>query len=250
MTDKNIGFSRTVHLDWLEATAAFRLQSDDPRHIRQELEPILETHLRGKDARRKTIDVLLGFWDKSALVAPKLHADALALYKNAYTSEDHLWLHYGMGLIYYPIFRYVTATIGQHSRLNDTLTRKEMKAQVAAKWGHLGALDRSVERICASLTEWKLMPEAEKKNTYRPRQRELRASDLKLESWLLACTLHAHPGDSLPFTDLLRLPELFPFALRITSNDLANSPYFTVHREGGWEMVGLSMKAAPKLEEI
>jgi len=86
MANKNIGFSRTVHKDWLDAVAAFRLESNDPRQIRQELEPILETHLSGKDARRKTIDVLLGFWDKSALVSPKLHTDALTLYKDAYTS--------------------------------------------------------------------------------------------------------------------------------------------------------------------
>jgi len=243
MPDKNIGFSRTVYLDWLDAAAALRLKSDDPRVIRQQLDPVLAAHLHGKDARRKTIDVLLGFWDKSAAVSPPLHAAALRLYRGAYTSADHLWLHYGLGLLYYPIFRYVTATIGHLGRLNDALTRKQIKAQVAAEWGHLGALDRSVERICASLTEWGLFPpfNDSSRKEYRPVQRTLRAGTPELETWLLACALHAHPAESLPFSDLLRLPETFPFAFSVTGTHLARSDWFTRHREGGWEMISLAI---------
>jgi len=239
MPDKNIGFSRTVHLDWLDATASLRLQTDDPQLIRRELELFLESYLSGKDARRKTIDVLLGIWVKSAASAPDLRKAALKLFQNAYTSDDHLWVHYGLALIYYPIFRYVIATIGQLSRLSDSLTRNQIKAQVAAEWGHLGALDRSVERICASLTEWGLFPQSEKKNEYRAARRELQTSNPQLEIWLLACALHAHPAEAILATDLLRLPELFPFDLQVTVRDLKQSHWFTVQREGGWEMVRL-----------
>lgn len=239
MPNKNIGFSRTVHRAWLDAAASLRLQSDDPQYIRRELEPVLETHLVGKDARRKTTDVLLGIWHKSAQVAPKLHAAALALYQNAYTSDEHLWLHYGLALVYYPVFRYTTATIGQLGRLNDTLTRRQIKAQVAAEWGHLGALDRSVERICASLTEWGVFPGAEERFAYRPAHRVLHTGTPELETWLLACALRAHPSGSLLLSDLLRLPVLFPFALQVTGEHLARSPWFAIHREGGWEMAAL-----------
>ena len=39
---------------------------------------------------------------------------------------------------------------------------------------------------------------------------------------------------------LARLPELFPFRVTLTVDDVRRSPRFEVHRQGsGWEMVGL-----------
>jgi hypothetical protein len=37
-----------------------------------------------------------------------------------------------------------------------------------------------------------------------------------LEAWLLAIALSVHPAEELPFADLLRLPELFPFRFAIS----------------------------------
>ena len=241
MPGKNIGFSRTIYREWLDATASLRVQKDDPQVIRASLEEMLGNDISGKDARRKTIDVLLGIWDKSAQVAPALHTAALQLYQNAYTSDDFLWLHYGLALVYYPIFRRVTAAIGQISRLEDTLTRKQIKERAIAEWGHLGAIDRSVERICASLTEWGLFPEAEKRYTYRPAVNALQTESTDLQTWLLACALHAHPADSVLFSDLLRLPVLFPFRITVSRHQLAQSPWFRLYREGTWEKVELQM---------
>ena len=240
MPSKNIGFSRTVTLAWLDATALYRTQTDDALQIRQDLEPLLEKHLKGVDARRKTIDVLLSIWLKSAEISPELHAEALRLYQGAYTSSDYLWLHYGLALLYYPIFRSVTLAIGQISRIEATLTREMLKKRIAAEFGHLGALDRSVERICASLTDWGILPATEERSVYQPVQREIITSSTELQLWLLACALFAHPGESLPFADLLRLPELSPFRFTVTLEDCRSSAYFSVEREGmSWEMVRL-----------
>ena len=238
MADKGIGFARTVTRSWLDMAANMRLDTSDARDLRAALDKNLEPTLKGKEFRRKTIDVLLGIWHKSETESPELHATALRLYEQAYTSEEHLWLHYGLALIQYPLFRLVTAVIGQLGRLNDVLTRKEIKAQVAAEMGHLGDLDRSIERICASLTEWGLFPEAEKRYTYRPAVNTLRTENTALQTWLLACALHAHPADALLVSDLLRLPELFPFDLNgLSAAQLARSGWFEVTREGGWDMV-------------
>ncbi len=241
MPSKNIGFSRTIFLSWLDATAALRTQHDDPLFIRQELEPILGKHLTGVDARRKTIDVLLGIWHKSAEISPRLHPDALKLYQGAYVSSDYLWLHYGLTLLYYPLFRQIALAIGQISRIEDNLTRDVLKKRIASEFGHLGALDRSVERISASLTDWGILPVTEEKSVYKPIRGALTTDSLELELWLLACALHAHPADSLAFSDLLRLPELFPFQFTANTEDLRGHSYFEIQREGtGWDMVRLS----------
>lgn len=240
MVDKNIGFARTVTRDWLDSAAALRLETDDAGQIRAALDSKLQPHLAGKEFRRKTIDVLIGIWCRSQATAPALHASALRFYAQAYTSEEHLWVHYGLALIQYPIFRSTAATIGQLGRLNEALTRRQIKEQAAADRGHLGDLDRSIERICASLTEWGLLPEAARRFTYRPAQRVLRSENRALQSWLLACALHAHPAGALIISDLLRLPELFPFDLTAVSiAQLVQAGWFSVAREGGWEMVRL-----------
>ncbi|MGD2159039.1 MAG: hypothetical protein PVG32_19335 [Anaerolineales bacterium] len=240
MSSKNIGFSRTIFLSWLDATAMFRTQTDDPRQIRDDLEPILKKHLTGKVARRKTIDVLLSIWHKSADISPILHEDALRLYQNAYVSSDYIWLHYGLTLLYYHLFRQVTLAIGQISRFEETITRDVLKRRMASEFGQLGALDRYVERLSASLTEWGILPATEDRSVYRPIRRRLNTDSLQLQLWLLACALFAHPGESLPYTDFLRLPELFPYKFTVAPEDIRSSDYFSVQREGmGWDMVRL-----------
>lgn len=225
----------------MDATAALRVKTDDPLIIRQELEPILDKHLTGTDARRKTIDVLIDIWHKSADVSPTLHAQALELYQNAYISTDYRWLHYGLSLLYFPLFRQIVLSIGQISRIQETITRNQLKKRMAAEFGHLGALDRSVERISATLTDWDILPATEKRGYYRPILSELETELPEIEIWLLACALFAHPAEALPFSDLLRLPELFPFHLTIDLEELRHHAYFEVHREGsGYYLVKLS----------
>ncbi len=55
--------------------------------------------------------------------------------------------------------------------------------------------------------------------------------------------LTAHPAEELPSSDLVRLPELFPFRFTLTVEDLRGSTRFAVHRQGlGWDMVGLARR--------
>jgi hypothetical protein len=66
----------------------------------------------------------------------------------------------------------------------------------------------------------------------------LSTDQINLEIWLLACALHAHPADEVPFADLLRMPKLFPFAFTVRLEDLRQHPGFAVRRQGdGWDMV-------------
>jgi hypothetical protein len=59
-----------------------------------------------------------------------------------------------------------------------------------------------------------------------------------LQSWLLACALSAHPSEQLPFPDLIRLPELFPFQFTLTLDNLRSNPGFDIQKQGMWDMVG------------
>lgn len=240
--DKGIGFNRTVFRSWLDATAAFCAETDDADEIRARLEPVVGQHLTGDEAIRKTVDVLLNIWIKTRETAPALRDEAVDWFHTSPIVGDRLWLHYGLSLLAYSFFRECAAIVGRFGRVEGRVTTRRVKDRMAAELGHLGSLDRSVERVVASLRDWDILTETDERYVYQPQRNALAASEVELEAWLLACALQAHPAEELPFADLLRLPELFPFRFTLSARDLRTDPRFEVQRQGpGWEMVRLAV---------
>jgi hypothetical protein len=230
--DKGIGFSRTITLDWLDVTASMCVQNTEPEIIRHYLVETISGTVHGKDAQRKTIDVLSAIWVKTEKTAPQIRQEALGLFPTLTSSEERLWLHYGMSLVCYPFFRKCVAAIGQVGRTEEMITRKVIKDKIAGDYGHLGALDRSVERIIASLTNWGLLSNTDQRQIYKIQLRQL-TSTIVLQGWLLTCGLFAHPSEEIPFDDLLRLPEFYPFKYTIRVDSLRKDKRFEVHHQGG-----------------
>jgi hypothetical protein len=240
--DKGIGFSRTVTLDWLDVTATLCVQNIEPAEIRRNLTGIISGTVYGLDAQRKTIDVLSAIWVKTEKTAPQIRQKALTLFPTLSSSDERLWLHYGMTLVCYPFFRKCVAAIGQISRTEEMITRKMIKDRTAGDYGHLGALDRSVERIIASQTNWGTLANTDQKQKYRIQNRRFSSSE-NLQIWLLTCALYAHPSEWLPFDDLTHLPELYPFNFSIGIDKLRRDDRFEVQRQGGGlEMVRMNPK--------
>ena len=231
--DKNVGFNRNIRLAWLDATAALCAETADPLTIRARLEEIVGDDIASPVNRRKAIDILINIWVKTGESAPALRAEALTRFVDAATAADHLWLHYGLTLLYYPFFRETAAAVGQLARYGDPITPQLVKQRLVAGRGQLGSLDKAVERVIFSLRDWGILVAAGPPSTYRPLQPPLTTADPYLESWLLACAVRAHPAHELPVADLARLPELFPFALTVGIDHLRRSPRFDVQRQGG-----------------
>ncbi len=236
--DKGIGFNRQLRRPWLDAAAAFVAHSQTPESVRAQLEAVLEPDMAGVDARRKTIDLLLNIWLRTQEQTPQLWAFAVAWNQNTMVPEDRLWLHYGLTLVYYPFFRDCVMHVGQLGRYAQAVTNRVLIQRLMAERGQLGSLTRAAQRVVASLRDWDLLGETEARYTYAPRLQSLSASHLDLEAWLLACALHAHPAEELPFADLLRLPELFPFHFTLTIDTLRHQPWFAIQQQGlTWTMV-------------
>lgn len=236
--DKGIGFNRNIKLEWLDATAAFCVETADPAAVRQRLQPILAQDRTGKDAIRKSIDILLNIWFKSRETQPHLHEQAVNYYRMSQEAGDRLWLHYGLTMLYYPFFRNCAIAIGQLSRYEETISNRSVIEKLTGEMGQLGSLERSVQRVVASLRDWGILADAEEKFAYVPQHRLLQTDRLDIEAWLLACALQAHPVEQLPFADLLHLPALFPFKFSLTVHDLRQMPGFEVQRQGaGLDMV-------------
>lgn len=233
---KSIGLSRTVRLDWLDATATLCLENRPHAEIRKELDHLVEPAQPGEVERARIVDTLVRIWVKAE---PNLKASALALYPQLSTREDRLCLHYGLILAQYPFYRLCAAILGQISRTQEVVSRKTIKEKATAELGNLGSIERAVERLFKTWIDWGVISPDDKNQSFQIHTRSVRVSSIEVEKWLLACALRAHPSDSLPFVDLINLPELFPFYFGINIIDLQKDEHFEVLRQGGGlEMVG------------
>lgn len=239
MSDKGIGFNRTIFLNWLDAAADLRAQISELPSLREGIKETIERDITGIDAIRKSVDVVVNIWHKSAEVNTGLHAQALEFLPQISITE-RVWLHYGLTLLYYPFFRQTAAILGQFARIGEPITRQAVKGRLSAEFGQLGSLDRSAERIVASLVSWGALEHQKKGNIYIPQLQMLKTNNLDMQSWLFACALLTHPSDQLPFPDLIRLPELFPFKFTVTIDTLRRNNKFDVQKQGMWDMVGFA----------
>jgi len=238
--DKGIGFSRTITLDWLDATASLCQERYENGEVRDRLIPIIENRITGKKAQQNTIGVLSAIWINSKETIPQLRCRALELFSTTTTSQDRLWLHYGMTMSTYPFFRLCSAEIGKMSRLEDKVSMRALKSRISGELGHLGSVDKSIERVIRSLKDWNLLVPTKDKGNYLAPINVYQASSKDLEIWLLSCALYSHPSTQLPFPDLVRLAELFPFRFTVSADHLRNSSLLDIDLQGGGlEMVRL-----------
>lgn len=230
--DKGFGFIRNIKLDWLDAAAAYAPAATDAKGLRAQLEPVVAADRQGKEAIRKSIDILIAIWFKSRELAPDLYAQALATVQTTQIPAERLWLHYGLTTLTYPFFRNCAGVIGQLARTEEMITRRMVIERLTAELGALGSLERAAQRVMASMQDWGLLLPTGHRDAYAPLYRTLTTESAELEAWLLACVLHAEPDRAVPFADLVRLPALFPFRFTITVGRLRRMPAFDVQRQG------------------
>ena len=236
--DNRIGFRRNIYLAWMEAVAALRVASADPVLIRARLDPIVATVVKSDENRGYALTILLNIWVNSQRPYPRLHTAALELYQHSTRAEDRRCLHYGMTLLSYPFFHQAVIAIGQHRRNHETMTSAELKKAMIAQRGHLGGLDNAVQRVIFSLRDWGILANTGQRYHYAPPSTPSSPSSIPVETWLLAAALSTYPDKEIALTDLLRLPELFPFAIHLSIDALRQSPWFIVQRQGiGIDMV-------------
>lgn len=239
MSDKGIGFNRTIFLRWLDAAADTRVQTADLFTLRNGIREFVRHDLKGVDAIRKTVDVIVNIWHKSAEIDAGLHTQALE-FLPLIRNTERIWLHYGLTLLYYPFFRQTSTIVGQFARIGEPITRQAVKGRLSAEIGHLGSLNRSAERVIASLVDWNILTYQKKGSIYIPKTKSLRTDNLNVQSWLISCALFAHPSREIPLPDLIQSPELFPFYMSITLDTLRSNPRFVINKQGLWDMIRLN----------
>ncbi len=236
--DKAIGFRRNLYLDWMDAAAACVAAGDDAAALRAHLDPIVAQKVASVENRNYALTILANIWLSSGERYPQLHGAALRFYTAATAPDDRRWLHYGMAMATYPFFHQAVRVIGRQALHKETFTLDEIKSAMIAGRGHPGGVAMAAERVVFSLRDWGVLTVGSRKSILTPLSPRLATGDRDLQAWLLAVALSVHSGEELPYLDLIRLAELFPFTFTLTLDDLRRHPWFAVQRQGaGLDMV-------------
>lgn len=229
MAPERIGFDRLIRLRWLDQAALLAGELRDGDALHGALLQHLVLDLSGKDARRKTANVLTRVWWRTPAQHEALRDEALALFPHCHP-DDRLFLHWGMVLVAYPLFGQVAGAAGRLLRLQGSLRLAQLNSRIAAQWGHRSTLDYAVPRIVYSMLDWQALIATDQPGVYQTSQ-PVTATDPSLLRWLLEAAMTAY-GNDRPLSDLLRAAELFPFALESGASQVTQSPRLQVYQQG------------------
>ncbi len=228
MNNRRIGFDRELNLNWLDLTAGLVLEGLDIQRIRQELLERLADEIPGEKARKNTITVLTRIWVRVPREQQTLHSEALTLLPRV-SSEDRLWLHWGMSLLAYPFFHDVASTVGHLLNLQGEFESTQVLRRMRESWGHRTTLERAVQRLLRTFANWgvtRAVPSAGHVYQATPPHQ---TSNSALALWFLECLLHDR---QLPLAELIRSPAAFSFDLADHAAGVRRSDRFDVSRQG------------------
>jgi len=225
-----VGFDRKIKREWLDALADQVAQDQNAAKLRTYLHELLRSEHPGDDARGKTITVLMRIW---VLVPEEHHAirqQAFDLLKSI-PASDRIWLHWGMCLLAYPLFRDITTGVGRLLKLQDDFTLAQLQRRLIDTWGERSTVVRATQRVVRSMVEWNTLADTEARGHFNAAT-PLTTKSKPLQLWLLRASHVAEDKEMIEAAQLLNLPPCFPFKFAVAKPDLRRSKDFTVHRQG------------------
>lgn len=229
---RNIGFDRKIEIAWLDAIASQAAASASPGDAREFVWRLLDGVVAGgttHNARGKTLTVLSRIWLSVPEQARGLRGNALVLIQQ--TSESsRLPIHWAMMMAVYPFFLDVATNAGKLIAMNGDVTLSQIVRRMADTWGDRSTLPRATQRILRSMVQWGVLRDGRARGQYLPAVAQGRVDDGAAELLLLGLLTGLGRGVSAP--QLLSHAALFPFDLRLSSNQLERSPHLQFHRQG------------------
>ena len=228
MTDKTlplVGFDRFVRRTWLDHALEMAARGCESADVKK----WIENEVKGKDAARKTANLLVNFWVRRYPETGPLRDRGILLSREV-DEKNWIALHWGMAIANFGIFRTSVGAMGRLLQLQGEFQRDDVKSRVSENYSNSGTVPRVVDRILQSVTEWGILKI--EGSCYR-KSATYSLVDEKLVGWILEAYLLSDIRTVLEVRDLVGAPELFPFRLPENVGLLIrNSSRFSVEREG------------------
>lgn len=226
----HIGFDRRLNLRWLDAAASGIHNGKTVKEVASGLQRILTREVRGAEARRKTITVLMHIWGGADARASDLRNRASGIFPKLNEGE-RLWLHWGMSVVTYPFFHDVASVLGKLLRLQGDFRLSHLTRRISETCGERTTMVRALQRVVRTMVDWQVLSETETRGMYRGvEKRSTGRRELML--WLVEALLVANSNGCVPFEELDRLPAAFPFDLSVSLRKIERSKWLEVQIEG------------------
>ena len=237
-----VGFDRRLKREWLDALADQAAKGADTSSLRKFLHKQLKEDHPGETARGKTMTVMMRIWAVVPAEDRPLRQHAFDLLK-VIPAQDRIWLHWGMCVLAYPLFRDTATAIGRLLKLQGEFTLAQLQRRLIGKWGERSTVPRAFQRIVRSMVEWEILADAQSPGHFQPVP-AITTNSKPLQLWFLRACHQAGPSEMVEAEQLLSQPLAFPFRLSIKKNDLRRSTDFFIHRQGiDMDMVAVSTKS-------
>jgi len=225
---KIIGLSRSIKLEWLNKTVELILEGKDETQIKDELNEYLSFEIKSPTNLRKTREILMNIWVRTAEELSLLKQQALEAYKDE--KSNKLALHWSMMLVAYPVFSDICALIGKLTNIQDTFAASWLKEKLFEMWGERTTLFHSSEKILQTL---KLIGAIKNEKIGVYRINKYPVTDVKSIQVLLMAILNLKEKAYYEVAELSSVPQAFPFAYTVSLEWLHNSELFTLNNFGG-----------------
>jgi hypothetical protein len=225
-----VGISHRLKRAWLDDLLDRLVQTQDEKELRAFVDQRLRDELPGKDARAKAAGILLRIWCRVDVKHLALRDRAVALLPGI-SGQERIWLHWGMAALAYPFFRDLAEVIGRILTLQDDITNAQVQSRLKTAWGDRETSKEAAGKLITSMVDWEVLRATKTKGQFLL-ARKMTTSVTELQMWLLEAMLSASASDEIEAQQLLRLPELFPFALTVGVGNLRKHEGFNIHRQG------------------
>jgi len=234
-----VGFDRKIKGEWLDALADQAAKGEGITALRQYLHGLLKDDHPADTARGKTVTVLMRIWVHLPPEHLPIREQAFDLLKKI-RAGDRIWLHWGMCMLAYPLFRDTATAIGRLLRLQDDSTLSQLQRRLVDAWGERSTVKRASQRVVRSMVDWHTLANIDGPGHFTVAPK-LTTHSKALQLWFLWASHAAAEAEIVEATQLLDLPSMFPFKLTVGKMDLRRSPHFTLHRQGlDMEMVEIT----------
>jgi len=225
-----VGFDRFITYAWLEYALDLSIKESNDDERRNVLKSWLQTQIDGAEAARKTYNLLARIWFVEYPQTAHLRAEALRIALEI-PQSDRIALHWGMCLANFHFFSDVILIAGRLIRLQGEFTLPVVQQRLAELYSNQGTIPRSVARIIQSLREWNIIIQIAD-GRYQSNSL-FRMTHPGLAGFLVACALQHKTQQAWLLTDVLRLPEFFPFDVASNGAQVIRaSQLVNIHREG------------------
>ncbi len=227
---KIVGIDRKIKRIWADALLDQLAETTKGKELRSFLNNYLKEDLPSKDTRAKAVGILLKIWGTIPREREALRKRAIELLPDI-SGQERIWLHWGMMSLAYPFFRDGVEIVGRLLALQDDFTSVQVQGRIVTAWGDRTTIKLAARYLLNTLVDWEVLRPGKKQGHFLL-SRKLAPSSSKLSLWLLEALLAASESDEIEAQQLLRLPEAFPFSLKIGIADLRGHEGFNIHRQG------------------